>query len=184
MRHVKLGGRIAAVLATIGALGGCIGGQTASHTTAPPAGGVTSPHSTPPTLPPDCPVTLPSLFEPPPGVSRDALFGAGTSHGNGRLWVGGLGDGGVIEVGPAEGGVIGVKFGWWRVTAGDLKITGRRIDGIAPPVRADVPDGYGETGFQASGVYFPTVGCWEVTGQVGATALTFVTYVVIGELLS
>ncbi|MGQ0773269.1 MAG: FAD-binding protein [Pseudonocardiales bacterium] len=56
-------------------------------------------------------VTPPSVFEPPPGVSRDALFGADTSHGNGQLWVGGLGYGGVIAAHPAEGGSIGQKFG-------------------------------------------------------------------------
>jgi hypothetical protein len=33
-------------------------------------------------------------------------------------------------------------------------------------------------GFQASGVYFPTEGCWEVTGKVGTTSLTFVTVVI------
>jgi hypothetical protein len=33
------------------------------------------------------------------------------------------------------------------------------------------------TGFQSSGVNFPTEGCWEVTGEVGATTLTFVTVV-------
>ncbi|MGH3932802.1 MAG: hypothetical protein ACRDTF_22830 [Pseudonocardiaceae bacterium] len=118
------------------------------------------------------------MFEPPPGVSPSALFGAGASHGNGQLWVGGLGDGGVIEDLPAEGDPISTKFGWWRVTPGGLKITGRRLDAAAPPLSADVPDGYGETGFQASGVNFPTPGCWEITGQVGVTTLTFVTYVV------
>jgi hypothetical protein len=34
------------------------------------------------------------------------------------------------------------------------------------------------TGFQASGVQFPTEGCWEVTGTVGTTSLTFVTFVI------
>jgi hypothetical protein len=34
------------------------------------------------------------------------------------------------------------------------------------------------TGFQASGVYFPNEGCWEVTGRVGRTTLTFVTFVI------
>jgi hypothetical protein len=49
-----------------------------------------------------------------------------------------------------------------------------------PPGRrriADVPDGYGTTGFQASGVTFPAEGCWEVTGRVGEAGLTFVTLV-------
>jgi hypothetical protein len=32
-------------------------------------------------------------------------------------------------------------------------------------------------GFQASGVIFPTEGCWQVTGRAGRTAMTFVTFV-------
>jgi hypothetical protein len=53
----------------------------------------------------------------------------------------------------------------------------RRLDGPAPPLRADVPAGYGQAGFQASGVDFPTEGCWEVTGAVGGATLSFVTFV-------
>jgi hypothetical protein len=45
-------------------------------------------------------------------------------------------------------------------------------------VRADVPDGYGDLGFQATGIHFPVEGCWKVTGTVGTTHLTFVTYVI------
>ena len=63
--------------------------------------------------------------------------------------------------------------------SGDLRISGRRLDAAAPPLRDDVPDGYGSTGFQASGVHFPTEGCWEVTGDLGtATTLSFVTFVI------
>jgi hypothetical protein len=130
-----------------------------------------------------CPVTRPGRFVPPSGVSYDALFGAGSSHGNGQLWVGGLSENGVIVVGPDSvepGGSIGVKFGWYRVTPGLLTITGRRLDGSAPPPRASVPDGYGTAGFQASGVSFPTRGCWEITGTVDSITLTFVTFVVKG----
>jgi hypothetical protein len=61
---------------------------------------------------------------------------------------------------------------------GKLRIEGRRLDGPAPPLTADVPDGYGDAGFQASGIDFPTEGCWEVTGRVGSASLTFVTLVV------
>jgi hypothetical protein len=51
------------------------------------------------------------------------------------------------------------------------------LDGAAPPLSTSIPDGYGPTGFQASGVTFPTEGCWEVTGRVGNASLTFVTLV-------
>jgi hypothetical protein len=71
-----------------------------------------------------------------------------------------------------------MKFGWWRKVSGRLSITGRRLDAAAPPARADVPSGYGLTGFQASSVFFPAQGCWEITGKVGDTILTFVTFVI------
>ncbi len=39
-------------------------------------------------------------------------------------------------------------------------------------------DGYGDTGFQATGVTFPREGCWLITGRVGRTSLTFITFVI------
>ena len=123
-------------------------------------------------------MTLGSPFKPPPGVSPGQLFGAASSYGNGRLWVGGLAPKGVIVADFAEpDGSAGMKFGWWRQVSGRLTITGRRLDAPAGPLRSDVPSGYGMTGFQSSGVSFPTEGCWEVTGKVGATRLRFVTVV-------
>lgn len=116
-----------------------------------------------------------------PADLQTALFGWGSSYGNGQLWVGGLWPDGVIAAGPQfveKDGSVGMKFGWWHEVPGRLTIIGRRLDGPAPPARGDVPDGYGETGFQASGVYFPTEGCWEITGRVGTTTLTFVTFVI------
>lgn len=127
-----------------------------------------------------CPVTIPRRWAPPDGVSFRALFGAGYSDGNGKLWVGGLWPHGVIVAGPglvSRDGSVGVKLGWFRNTPGRLRITGRRVDGQAPPLRAYVPPGYGGRGFQASGVIFSTAGCWQVTGKVGTATLTFVTFV-------
>jgi hypothetical protein len=126
-----------------------------------------------------CPVTLPRAVGPP--GARDFFFGWGSSYGNGKLWVGGLWPHGVIVAGKdfiERDGSVGMKFGWWRKARGLLTITGRRLDAPAPPARGDVPSGYGMSGFQASGVYFPTEGCWEVTGRVGRTTLTFVTFVI------
>ena len=55
--------------------------------------------------------------------------------------------------------------------------------GLTPALlRARIPDGYGDTGFQATALIFPTEGCGEVTGEVGETSLTLVTRVVkVGE---
>ena len=138
-----------------------------------------------PSLPPmtredaaNCPTTHGG---PGPSDSHDQFFGWGSSYGNGRLWVGGLWPDGVIAADPRfvdKDGRVGMKFGWWHTEAGKLAISGRRLDAPAPPAIGDVPDGYGATGFQASGVTFPTEGCWEITGSVGSTSLTFVTFVI------
>jgi hypothetical protein len=125
-----------------------------------------------------CPVTKPGKA---PAEVRDRMFGSGSAVGNEELWVGGLGPDGVI---PADSrmietdGSIGWKFGWWRIAAGTLTITGRRLDADGPQLRAAVSDGYGLTGFQPSGVYFATEGCWEVSGTVGSSTLNFVTFVI------
>lgn len=124
-----------------------------------------------------CPLTKPVKG---PEEIGDQLFGWGSAFGNNDLWVGGLGDDGVILADARfveSDGSIGWKLGWWRIVSGTLVITGRRLDAPGPPLRASVPDGYGSRGFQSTGVYFPTEGCWEVTGAVGDAELTFVTFV-------
>jgi hypothetical protein len=123
-----------------------------------------------------CPVTTPNGSN-PPGVAAGA---GGNIHGNGDLWVT-LSYGGVIPAGKntlQPDGSIRMKFPWWRGEIGELKISGVRLDAAAPPLRADVPSGYGSTGFQASAVFFPTVGCWEVTGRAGSAALTIIVMVI------
>jgi hypothetical protein len=112
------------------------------------------------------------------------------SYGNREVSVGPFGlwpDGTIIfkPGGPGfitQDGSLGMKFGWLRGVSGKLKITGRRLDAEAAPLRSEVPDGYGDRGFQASYIIFPTPGCWEVTGRVGDSSVTFVTKVVkIGD---
>jgi hypothetical protein len=112
------------------------------------------------------------------------------SYGNWQVSVGPFGlwpDGTVIfKPGGAgfltRGGSLGMKFGWIRGVPGHLQIEGRRLDAPASPLRAEVPNGYGARGFQATYVIFPTPGCWEVTGRVGDASVTFVTMVVkIGD---
>jgi hypothetical protein len=91
---------------------------------------------------------------------------------------------GIIVFKPGGPGVVlpdgslSMKFGWRRGVRGALKINGRRLDSTAPPLRSDVPTGYGDIGFQPTALIFPTPGCWEVTGYVGHSSLTFVTKVI------
>ena len=64
------------------------------------------------------------------------------------------------------GEAVDLKWAWYRFVAGKLAIDGRRLDGEAAPLRAWIPDGYGLSGFQVSGITFPTPGCWQVTGRL------------------
>jgi hypothetical protein len=125
-----------------------------------------------------CPVTLPVAAV--PGEDRPFASSA-NAYGNGELWVVSLPEDGVVRADSwgyiRSDGSIDVKFGWWRVTPGALSISGRRLDGEAPPLQVSIPDGYGSSGFQATGVIFPTEGCWEVTGVVGDATMSFVTFV-------
>jgi hypothetical protein len=136
------------------------------------------------TTPANCPVTLPHNRTRP--IYPMSLFG--TSPRKPALILGpfGLWPEGTVVFRPGEAGEIfpdgslSMKFGWTRAEGlrGKLKIHGRRLDALAPPLRANIPDGYGDTGFQATALIFPSEGCWKVTGEVGDSSLTFVTRVV------
>ena len=122
-----------------------------------------------------CKTTLPTGGTPPGEDPSPNVYT------NGRLYTGLpingeiLADDSFIE----PDGSISWKFGWWRApgvgAAGDLRITGHEITtGVA--ITASIPDGYGQR-FQASGITFPTEGCYEITATTGDTHLTFVTKV-------
>jgi hypothetical protein len=123
----------------------------------------------------NCPVSYPSAKPPVEGEN----FNYGNRHlavflwPKGRLVGGRLPDGSSwAEIRPD--GSIAAKVGWWRGAAGRLTIQGERLDAPAPPLRASVPAGYGSTGFQATGLTFPTRGCWKVVGSVAGHDITFV----------
>jgi len=124
-----------------------------------------------------CPVTRPKHR----GYVGETLH---LNHGNGGTLATSLtSDGSIVFKlgGPGcvdPDGTLGMKWPWWRGGRGQLVIEGRRLDGVAPPLRASIPAGYGEAGFQATGLLFPTPGCWQVTGKVAEASLSFVTLVV------
>ena len=107
-------------------------------------------------------------------------------EGNGKLWTALWPEGKVLagEQDVRTDGSIEIKFPWWAAgVEGSLTIAGRRLDGPAPPVRAQINSGWTENGFSgdafwSSGIIFATEGCWQVTGTLGAARLTFVTLVV------
>ena len=80
-------------------------------------------------------------------------------------------------------GLLSTKLPWWRGVTGTLTIDGCRLDGDGE-FSAHVPDGYGDSGFQAGGVHFSSEGCWEVQGRIGAAKLKFVVKAKAGEQIS
>jgi hypothetical protein len=130
-----------------------------------------------------CPVTTPppTALPPPPtagtGPNPTLAFRAGPNdflYGNDALIVDLPNDGTIHPSDPSRGLPGGVKFAWWRIARADLVITTRRLDAPAVPLSADVPIGYGDFGFQPTGLNFPAIGCWEVSGTTGGRVLTFV----------
>src|SRR2546423_1209014 len=103
-----------------------------------------------------CPVTPTTIDSPPDGAA--ATFS--------KTWHRGA-DGKVWASADLRGYAGDNKVLWARPAGSQLQVTGRRLDGDAPTLTAHIPCCYPE-GFQASGVEFPTPGCWEVLGRAGA----------------
>jgi hypothetical protein len=116
-------------------------------------------------------VTLPN-GSPPPGEKVTSA----QHHGNSALWTVLPADG-ILNVRRESDGRLSTKLPWWRGVTGTLTIEGHRLDegpDGGGKFSADVPEGYGDSGFQATGVYFSSEGCWEVWGRVGSAELKFV----------
>jgi hypothetical protein len=69
-----------------------------------------------------------------------------------------------------------IKVGWFRPAGAELVVTGHRLDGEAPPLQFEAACCY-STRFQASGLYFPTEGCWDVNAKAAGKELSFVVWV-------
>jgi hypothetical protein len=120
-----------------------------------------------------CPVTVPSATAPFEGED----FNYGNRHLGVAMWQRGriaASRGGQTWGQLRPDGSIWVKLGWWRAVPGRLHIQGERLDEAAPPLRAFIPAGYGSRGFQATGLVFPTPGCWRVVGSLSGHELEFV----------
>jgi hypothetical protein len=76
---------------------------------------------------------------------------------------------------PYDGGYY-FKVGWRRGVAGPLTIDLERLDGPGSGY-AEIPDGYPQTGMQASGIVVSAPGCWRVTGHLDDATLSFVSHV-------
>ena len=104
-------------------------------------------------------------------------------HGNGALWTVLWPRGKVLITPPyvEPDGSLRMKFPWWWKEPAPLTIQGRRLDAAAPPLRAEVAasydDGPVQFQFRPSMLFFPSEGCWEITGKAGDASLTFVVLV-------
>ena len=146
-----------------------------------PGGAVNLPAASPEASPAPCPLTQPNgnqapgMGHEPGGYGNDALWTTLTMWSERPGVVVVPNDG---RIAP-DGMINGMKWAWYRYVSGRLTIEGRRLDAPAPPLEADIPDGYGDSGFQVSGLTFPSAGCWEITGRVGDASLTFVVIVAV-----
>ena len=172
--------RCLSAVALVAALAACSGGSSpdraATKTRAEPTGPSTTEWRPAGGGEGTCPLTLPNRSVP---ADVDE-WTAEDSYGDGKLWTQ-LWPYNVVIASSGfvrEDGSIGMKWPWWRGARGELTIEGRRLDGEAEPLGAEIPEGYGPSGFQPTGILFPSEGCWEVTGTVGDASLTFVTLVV------
>lgn len=140
-------------------------------------------------VPKSCPVTKPALppFVPPPGYPAEPgpdYFWFGTL----KLWTNLPADGAWRGLGhyTPDDPTFRQKLFFWRqgykVTSESrpaLKVTGRRMDGPAPALQRDRPNGSWQDNrypFIVTGVNFPTLGCWEVTAAYREDKLTFIVW--------
>jgi hypothetical protein len=146
----------------------------------------------PPLVPASCQVTVPPAepFIPPKPYEVGELkntFVLGTE----RLWTT-VRKSGVWGWGPHEPGHehevqpltekifwVSQDFNWRKEYPPDLRVTGRRLDGSAPPLLTMTPTNAfpGPAAAMLTGVYVPTPGCWEITGEYKGQKLSFVVWV-------
>ena len=124
----------------------------------------------------DCPLTKP-VWEKPPADSAipDApAYGYYFVNEDRSIWAsaGWTGEEGT----PLQVREEGIKIGWFRPAGATLEISGHRLDAEAPALKSDIPCCY-PTRFQATGIYFPTEGCWEVDARAEGKELSFVVWV-------
>ena len=63
---------------------------------------------------------------------------------------------------------------WWRLNPIPIEVSGRRLDADAPPLKADLIEGYEGFSHHISSISFPEPGCWEIEASAGDMQLRFV----------
>jgi hypothetical protein len=73
-------------------------------------------------------------------------------------------------------------YDWHTEPQPKLTVTGKRLDSPAPPLLSDqANNGWvrPDQPFIVTGINFPTLGCWEITGHYRDDKLTFVVWVAL-----
>jgi len=79
---------------------------------------------------------------------------------------------------PRAGYVATPKVLWYKPTEYPLTVTGRRLDGAAPPLLYDIASDPRPQGpIQPSRLGFPTADCWELDAKAGTSELRFIVQV-------
>jgi len=140
------------------------------------------PQICPVTLPPGKPFVPPSPY--PSEVSPDGFW-----FGSEKLWIQLPKNGtwGHLPHYEPTDTSFRQKLQWWREgydwrkeNPPQLTVTGKRLDSASSPLRTDDhanAAGLRDHSSMMSGVFFPTLGCWQVTGDYKGDKLTFVIWV-------
>lgn len=138
-----------------------------------------------------CPTTRPTAprFVPPPPYLAKPPGQGSFWFGTEKLWTLLPADGtwqGLPHYRPTDSAYRQKTFWWrngydWRANPiPPLMVRGRRLDGPAPPfVAKRATNGYRDDwkSFMVVGLDIPTLGCWEIMGQLGNDKLTYVIWV-------
>jgi len=140
--------------------------------------------------PANCPVTTlakqDSAFGAPAPFSPSAPWEGFFWFGSNGLWIALRTDGVWAEL-PHNPQGYTQKIMWWSDSYSlpdepepALVVTGRRLDADAPPLgfygaTNAIADDIGEA--MLTGVDFPTLGCWKITGKYKSVELSFVVWV-------
>lgn len=124
----------------------------------------------------DCPLTEPVWAKPPvdAAIPDSPAYGSYFVNEDRSIWASAMWAG--KDNVPLRVREEGIKVGWFRPAGVMLEITGHRLDAEAPSLESEIPCCY-PTRFQATGIYFPTEGCWEVNAKAEDKELSFVVWV-------
>ena len=138
--------------------------------------------------PASCPVTRPPAVPfTPPGENQMGVDDNNFWWGTEKLWIALPKSGtvwGWLPRAPGKPDLTAkifwgsVDFDYHRKEDYDLKVTGRRLDGEAPPLLVEKVTNalFVPNAAMLTGVYVPTPGCWEITGDYKGQKLSFVVW--------